>query len=39
VNSWPDAPRKESSERSERWKETLHKGFLSRVSQGKMRNE
>jgi hypothetical protein len=37
VNSWLDAPRKEGSELSERWKETLRKGFLPRVSPGNRR--
>jgi hypothetical protein len=31
-DSSPDAPWKEGSERSERWKETPLKGFLPRVS-------
>jgi hypothetical protein len=30
----PNAPWKDGSERSERWKETLDKGFLPRVSGG-----
>jgi hypothetical protein len=32
MNSWPDAPWKDGSEQGERWKETLGKGFLPRVS-------
>jgi hypothetical protein len=32
MNSSPDAHWKDSSEQSERWKETLGKGFLPRVS-------
>ena len=32
MNSSPNAPWKEGRERSERWKETLSKGFLPRVS-------
>jgi len=32
MNSSPNAPWKDGSERSERWKETLEKGFLPRVS-------
>jgi hypothetical protein len=34
MNSLVNAPWKEGSERSERWKETLGKGFLPRVSDG-----
>jgi hypothetical protein len=34
MNSSPDAPWKDGSEQSERWKETLGKGFLPRVSDG-----
>ena len=32
MNSSPNAPGKEGRERSDRWKETLGKGFLPRVS-------
>jgi len=39
MNSLPNAPWKEGSERSERWKENLGEGFLPRVSQGNMHNE
>jgi len=34
MNSSPDAPWKDGSEQSERWKETLGEGFLPRVSDG-----
>jgi hypothetical protein len=34
MNSSPDAPWKDGRERSDRWKETLIKGFLPRVSDG-----
>jgi len=32
MNSWENARWKDGSKRSERWKETLRKGFLPRVS-------
>ena len=34
MNSSSNAPWKDGRERSERWKETLRKGFLPRVSDG-----
>jgi len=34
MNSSPDAPWKDGSERSERWRETQNKGFPPRVSDG-----
>jgi len=34
MNTSPDAPWKDGRERSERWKETLKKDFLPRMSDG-----
>ena len=35
MNLSANAPRKEGREQSDRWKETLNKGFLPRVSPGR----